>query len=171
MLQFTVPQFIDVEDKIIGPVTTRQFIIMLTGSIFIVLAYKLFDFTMFLAAGISILAVSGVIAFLKINGMPFHFFLLNFLQTMARPGLRVWYKVVERETADTDKETVISGGRLTAVPAKPFPASRLTELALIVDTKGAYQGNDSSYFHLPENSEMGGANKDNKPQPSAGDLK
>ena len=28
-MRFTVPQFIDVEDKIFGPLTTRQFLIML----------------------------------------------------------------------------------------------------------------------------------------------
>ncbi|KKS92044.1 MAG: hypothetical protein UV69_C0039G0006, partial [Parcubacteria group bacterium GW2011_GWE2_43_12] len=31
MQQFVVPQFIDVEDKIIGPITVRQFIIIMVG--------------------------------------------------------------------------------------------------------------------------------------------
>ena len=38
MQMFTVPQFIDVEDKIIGPITTRQFIICLVGLGLLVLA-------------------------------------------------------------------------------------------------------------------------------------
>ena len=45
MQQFTVPQFIDVEDKIIGPITTRQFVIMLAGFTLIGISYKLFDFS------------------------------------------------------------------------------------------------------------------------------
>ena len=33
MQQFTVPQFIDVEPKIIGPITTRQFLIFLAAGL------------------------------------------------------------------------------------------------------------------------------------------
>ncbi len=45
MRQFTVPQFIDVEDKIIGPLTVRQFLIMLTGFAVIGVSYKFADFS------------------------------------------------------------------------------------------------------------------------------
>ena len=50
MEQFTVPQFIDVEDKVIGPITVRQFIILLFGGGFIFIAYRLSDFVLFLIA-------------------------------------------------------------------------------------------------------------------------
>ena len=92
MKQFVVPQFIDVEDKIIGPVTTRQFIILLIGSFILFIAYKLADTALF----ILILAVVGgfclLLAFMKINGQAFHYFLLNIVQTARRPSLRIWYK-------------------------------------------------------------------------------
>ena len=48
MQQFVIPQFIDVEDKIIGPITVRQFIIMLAGGGLVFISYKLSDFTLFL---------------------------------------------------------------------------------------------------------------------------
>ena len=51
MQQFTVPQFIDVEDKVIGPITVRQFIIMLAGFLAIAICYKLLDFAAFIVAG------------------------------------------------------------------------------------------------------------------------
>lgn len=43
MLQFTVPQFIDVEDKIIGTITVRQFIILLVAAILIAVSYRVLD--------------------------------------------------------------------------------------------------------------------------------
>ena len=43
MQQFTVPQFIDFEDKIIGPITTRQFLILMGGFVAIALCYAIFD--------------------------------------------------------------------------------------------------------------------------------
>lgn len=138
MLQFTVPQFIDVEDKIIGPITVRQFLIILTGCIFMGISYKLFDFSLFLTISIIIFIISVVFGFVKVNGMPFHFFVLNFVQTGKRPNLRIWNNeltvVVEvEENEHPAKEKFIP-------PPKLISSSRLTELALIVDTKGAYRG-------------------------------
>ena len=46
--RFIVPQFIDAEDKILGPITVRQFIIMIVGGLLIFAAYKLADFGLFL---------------------------------------------------------------------------------------------------------------------------
>ena len=48
MQKFIVPQFIDVESKIIGPITTRQFLIMLAGLILGFAAYKLSDLGSFI---------------------------------------------------------------------------------------------------------------------------
>jgi len=84
MQQFTVPQFIDVEDKIIGPITVRQFIIMLTGAIIDAICYKLADFSLFVTLTVLIMGSSLIIAFLRINGRPFHFFIFNFFETLKK---------------------------------------------------------------------------------------
>jgi len=94
MQQFVVPQFIDVEDKVIGPITVRQFIIMLVGGGLIFIAYKLADFALFLLEFVLIAAVTFIIAFIKINGRPIHYFLLNIIQTSRRPRVRVWQKIL-----------------------------------------------------------------------------
>ncbi|BFD24813.1 MAG: PrgI family protein [Candidatus Parcubacteria bacterium] len=138
MQQFTVPQFIDVEDKIIGPITTRQFVILLAGGILIAIFYKLLDFAAFIFAALLILGLSAVLAFVKINGRPFHFFLLNLLQTFRRPKLRVWNNRYGHP-ADTDRIPTLKFDN--AKNAKEyFERSRLAELALIVDTQGEYRG-------------------------------
>jgi len=141
MQQFTVPQFIDVESKIIGPITTRQFLIFLGAATIIGVSYKIFDFALFLTIGIVVFAVAGTFAFLKINGRPFHFFVLNLIQTWRRPSLRVWNHIlgyVERPDAiDVVKEEKI------IVKKEPFKSSRLADLALVVDTKGRYRGDNS----------------------------
>lgn len=141
MQQFIVPQFIDVESKIIGPITTRQFLIFLGAAIIIGLSYRLFDFSLFLTIAIVVALISGTFAFLKINGRPFHFFVLNFVQTLRRANVRVWnHKLgpleqyvkepeIKKETAPVAKET--------------YHSSRLADLALVVDTKGRYRGDDN----------------------------
>lgn len=142
MQQFTVPQFIDVEDKIIGPITARQFVIMLSGFMLIALFYRILNFSTFLFFGVITFGVSGVFAFFKINGMPFHFFILNFVQTSKRSGLRVWNKDDFEGMEVEDHDDIIAEEILTP-SHKPYSASHLTELALIVDTQGAYKGGDN----------------------------
>lgn len=140
MMQFTVPQFIDVEDKIFGPITVRQFVIMLVTALLIALSYRLFDFSLFVVLGLLFFTIGTTFAFVKINGTPFHFFLLNLIQTFKKPRLRIWHKDDTLITVEFDTEPA-------AVPVQAvdrhYTASRLNELSLIVDTQGSYQGETS----------------------------
>lgn len=138
MQQFTVPQFIDVESKIIGPITTRQFLILLGGAVVIGISYKLFDFSLFLTIGIVVLIITAVFAFIKVNGRPFHYFVLNLTQTIRRPGIRVWNNRLT--TIEEMVETTFVKPEVKPEPKEFYQKSRLAELALIVDTKGRYKG-------------------------------
>ncbi|HBA36649.1 TPA: hypothetical protein DCZ15_02110 [Candidatus Falkowbacteria bacterium] len=138
MQQFTVPQFLDVESKIIGPLTTRQFLIILAAAIIMAISYRLFDFSLFLVIAIIITIIAAVFSFVKVNSQPFHLFVLNAIQTVRRPGLRVWNNrlvAIEQE----EKLDIIKPG-YEPETKKEYKTSRLAELALIVDTKGRYKG-------------------------------
>ncbi|MBU0457919.1 PrgI family protein, partial [Patescibacteria group bacterium] len=71
-----VPQFIDVESKIFGPITMRQFITVLVAVFLEFIIYKLSDFTLFLVLSAVVFPAAGAMAFMKIGGIPVpHFFL------------------------------------------------------------------------------------------------
>lgn len=74
MQQFTVPQFIDVESKIIGPLTTRQFIILLVAAIISGIAYKIFDFSLFVTFSVIVLGIAAVLLLLELAAVRFIFF-------------------------------------------------------------------------------------------------
>ena len=143
MQQFTVPQFIDVESKIIGPVTTRQFLIFLGAAVVIALSYRLFDFSLFLMIAIIIGIIAVVFAFVKVNGRPFHFFVLNLVQTMGRSHTRVWHRTDDGSSVEANTPD-IAGTAKAPVSKERFHQSKLAELSLIVDTKGRYKGDDDS---------------------------
>ena len=141
--RFMVPQFIEVEAKIFGPVTARQFIMLLVGAGICFLEYKVFDFTLFLISGIITVLITVIFAFIRVNGQPFHYFLLNFLQTLRRPKIKVWKKsytpkdiALYREMETYKKESA------PAIKKESLGFSRLSELSLIVNTGGAYEGED-----------------------------
>lgn len=142
--QFTVPQFIDVEDKIIGPITTRQFIIMVVGGLFIFIWYKAFTFWWFIAASLGTVGFVALLGFIKINGQQFHYFLINLVETVKRPSLRVWSKEVNvKEIKKQLSEDEVSLPVATMPVRRRHAGSRLAELSLIVDTGGAYGGETS----------------------------
>lgn len=132
--QFLVPQFIEVETRIIGPVTTRQFFIMLIDGMICFIWYKLFYFNTFVVVTVLQTTVFGIVAFAKINGQSFHLFFLNLLQTLKRPRLRVWAKEVIAKIVEPEKEEAVRRPPRKAA----LPASRLSSLSLMVDTGGAY---------------------------------
>jgi len=136
-MKFVVPQFIDIEPKIIGPVTPRQFLILVVtgGAIFV--AYKLSDFSLFIVEAVFILALGGIVAFLKINGLPLHYFILNISQTIRKPMLRIWRKdfILVRELQLKEKHKVAP----PPIPRKSLSIARLSNLSLLVDTGGMFR--------------------------------
>ena len=137
--QFTVPQFIDAEDKVFGPITARQFIIIMIVGLTEFIFFKAFRFAIFLTAGIPFFAIGMIFAFAKINGQPFHYFMLNLIQTVKKPGLRVWDK---RLTDSEIKLLIKKEDEVVVDPPKRkerVSGSRLQELTLVVNTGGVYK--------------------------------
>jgi len=140
--QFVVPQFIDSEDKILGPVTARQFVILMIVGFTDFLLFKLLPFVQFLLVAIPLIVLGGILAFVKINGQPFHFFLLNIIQTFRKPALRVWDKSLSTaEVKDYLNQTTPPPPPPTPRKA-PMSSSRLQELSLVVNTGGVYKPED-----------------------------
>jgi hypothetical protein len=141
MNQFMVPQFIDVEDKIFGPITSRQFVIILVGGLLCFLSFKFADTSLFIVLLALIGGLTLIFAFATINGQPFHFFLLNILQTTRRPSRRAWNKfntVAELKAImkDNEPEKVEEKADLT----KSASHTRIRDLSLMVNTGGYYKG-------------------------------
>lgn len=70
MAQYQVPQFIEVEDKIFGPLTLRQFIWLAGGGSICLIFFTLLPFYLFVACSIPVMVFSAGLAFYKVNGRP-----------------------------------------------------------------------------------------------------
>lgn len=137
--QFVVPQFLDVEAKIIGPVTARQFLILLGVLLVEFIIYRIFLSALFMIGlGVPVFVAGLVFAFFKVNGQPFHFIALNMVQTLRKPPLRVWDKTL----SDGDLRVFLKKDEKAPPPPParkaPIQRSRLNELTLVVNTGGVY---------------------------------
>lgn len=139
MQKFIVPQFIDVESKILGPITVRQFVTVAVGGVVIFVTYRLADFSLFLLLFLVEALIIAVVGFFRFNGHPFHIFLLNVLSTYRKPSLRVWMKEEPRAESNRKKKKGEQKERVF-IPKKTISSAKLSELALIIDTGGIYKG-------------------------------
>lgn len=145
--QYIVPQFIDVEDKVIGPVSVRQFVIILGGAGLIVGAYQILvrlanQTNAFIVTGIGIMAGMVAFAFVKVNGRPFHHFLINVLQSLKNPRRRLWNNQIG-ERLEYRREPAPP----PPIPTKkPLTGTKLAQLALLVDTGGAYHEDEELVY-------------------------
>jgi hypothetical protein len=139
MQQFTVPQFIEVEDKIIGPITIRQFLIILGGGIVIFLGFRFGDTAMFVLTLIVVGILTLTFAFVKINGQPFHYFVLNIVQTSKKPSLRIWQKDYSNEDLDYLRKRDTEIEVVEHIEKKQVRRKHIRDLSLIVNTGGYYK--------------------------------
>ncbi|TAK03998.1 PrgI family protein [Patescibacteria group bacterium] len=142
--QFVVPQFIDAEDKILGPVTGRQFVIMLVVLMTDAILYKALPFVYFLMTAIPLFAMGVVLAFARVNGQPFHYFILNITQTFRKPQLRVWDKTLNDGELRALTRSVAPPPPAPPLRKAPVSASKLAELTLVVNTGGVYKPENGS---------------------------
>lgn len=91
-MRFEVPQFIEVEDKVVGPLTWKQFIFVAGGIGAGVLLFVFGGFLLFAVVGIPIVALAGFLAFHQINNRPFSIFLESVVSYFSGTKLYLWKK-------------------------------------------------------------------------------
>jgi len=129
-MRFQVPQFIDVEDKIFGPLTLKQFIYLAGagGLVFISFAF-LPKFFAFLIGGIA--AMFGVaLAFYKVDNRPFIVVLESAFNYFTKSRLYLWQK--------KDKPIETQSMERSVVPTSALPKvgeGKLKDLAWNLDIR------------------------------------
>jgi hypothetical protein len=95
-MRFQIPQFIDVEDKIFGPFTLKQFIYLAGGAAVAVVGTTFFGlfFGLLVTSPIVILALA--LAFYKVNNRPFIFVMESAFKYFLKDKLYIWQKKEEQ---------------------------------------------------------------------------
>lgn len=93
-MQFKVPQDVQREDTIIGPITLKQMGILGIGGGLAYSIYVTLSKTYFIEIWLPPVAIISLItlafAFLKIHQLPFHEYLMNMIEYNVLPKKRMW---------------------------------------------------------------------------------
>ena len=130
-MQFQVPQFIEVEDKIVGPLTFKQFVFIAGG---LGMAYVVFRILPLILAApliVAILGFAAALAFLEINGRPFLLALENGFYYFLHPKLYLWNNERSKRPAIKKAQEPSRGSASVYVPK--LSDSKLHELSWSLD--------------------------------------
>lgn len=134
-MRFQVPQYIEVEDKIIGPLTLKQFIYLAGGAAGAFVAWRFLPQLVAFLVIPAIGALAAALAFFKVNNKPF----VNTLEAAFKytfgSKLYIWKKVPKVITAKEEEE-----GTYASLYVPKLSDSKLKDLNWSLDVKKAPGG-------------------------------
>ncbi|OGF51798.1 hypothetical protein A3I27_04455 [Candidatus Giovannonibacteria bacterium RIFCSPLOWO2_02_FULL_43_11b] len=143
MRQFQVPQFIEVEDKIFGPLTLKQFLYIVGGAGMTFLLYALLrsflPLFIILTLAAPLITFFFALAFYKINGQPFMKILENALTHYTNSRLYIWKKINRPITITEEKSEFLHRNNFSLLKKRapsPNQGAKLQDLAWSIEVRG-----------------------------------
>lgn len=128
-MQFNIPQFIDKEDKIVGPLTAKQLGWLFGAGAIMLVLWAFLDNSALIAAAIPIALIFGALAFYRPNNQPLISFLFASIHYFIRPKIYVWKRIPEpaRQVKKAAQKT------MTAIEKKELSSRKIEEISKLLD--------------------------------------
>ena len=95
-MQFQVPQFIETEDRIVGPLTIKQFLYIGAGSALCFLLFFYLNPVPWIILSMIIISVAVSFAFIQINGRPLSVAFISAASYYWKPKMYLWQRTPEK---------------------------------------------------------------------------
>jgi len=145
-MQFPVPQNVEIEDKLIGPLTLKQFLYLLAGGILEFFFFSVFDTELFVLISIPTIGLAAAFAFVKVYDQKFSDFLLIMMRFAVTAKKRVWKRMPGALTSQSTFGQVVKTkskeeqNRIREViKEKQLRLEKLDDLVKILDTVGGLE--------------------------------
>ena len=134
-MRFTMPQFIEEEAKILGPLVFKQIIYLGIAAVICFILYFSVPFFVFLFGCVILMGGGMALAFVKIGGKSLPSILANFLKFSLTSNIYIWKKseqpVIKVYKKKIEPTELIEEG----LPLKIAGKSRLKKLQTEIETK------------------------------------
>jgi len=141
-MEFTIPQFIEKESKLVGPFNRNQLILFSSAAgicIFLFFTNAL-PMPVFIAVAVILLGGALALCFVKIKGIPVPTLIKNFSLFVFKPKIYIWKrKVFTPLPIKTTMEKTVKKDDKEKSPLKLQGKSRLRDLSLYIETKNIRQ--------------------------------
>ena len=127
---FNVPQFIDIEDKIVGPLTAKQLGWLGIAGVLLLIFWSPLVFSTFLPVAVITVGIFGALAFYRPYNQPLLNFLMSGVNFFMKPKVYVWKRYYDNmkvaKKIQQPKEEII-------VKRKVLDNSKVEELTKILN--------------------------------------
>ncbi len=96
-MQYQVPQFIEIEDKILSFVTVKQFVYSFIVAMAIMILYFVLNLTLWIIVAVVVGGVAAGLIFIQYNGRPLSALMVSMFFYFWRPRQYVWKRKEEVE--------------------------------------------------------------------------
>jgi membrane protein implicated in regulation of membrane protease activity len=127
-----VPQYIDVEDKIVGPLTAKQLGWMVALGVILMILWNMTPKPVFFIVGLPLVILFVALAFYKPYGQPLGSFIIFGVMYFFRPKVYFWKR---SQTADV-KDSQKNQKEEAQLPDKRISSESLRDLAQLLDSEG-----------------------------------
>lgn len=134
-MRFQVPQFIDIEDKIVGPFTLKQFLMYVVACMVLVPIYIYTDLSLFITIALPVLGIAAAFAHIRIYGKSLSQVMFAGILYLSKGQLYIWRRQKNQPFKIVDPEWN-AGLSDNINPALIRPASSLNVIAQSLETTG-----------------------------------
>ncbi len=134
-MRFQVPQFTEIEDKIFGPFTFKQFVYLIGGAGGIFVLYALLPLYLVVFFGIPVALFSLALAFYKVNNQPFVKITENAFRYFLGAKLYLWKKQETKAAPIKQKAPEKTEAEKLKAYAPKLTKNKLEDLAWSLDIK------------------------------------
>ena len=127
-MRFEVPQFIDVEDKIFGPLTFKQFLYLLGGGALAYISFKLMPSPFWIPFSAAFAGLGLALAFYKINNRNFLDIATSWMAFQFKGKIYIWKRAPAPQVQKREVPKPVP-----QAPEKIFNEDTVTDLAQNLD--------------------------------------
>jgi hypothetical protein len=130
---YGVPQFIDVEDKVAGPLTWKQLGWILATGVLIAIVFFTVGGALAFVIAIPLILFAAALAFYRPGGMTFSAYITNFITFLFRPKFMIWDRPISQVSRPKLQQQAPTGD--TATRTRVVTLDEIRNLAAMVDRK------------------------------------
>ena len=137
-MEYQVPQFIDVEDKLVGPLTLKQFIYIAGAGGLTIVFFSYLPMLFAILLSLPVVALGAALAFYKVNNKPFIEVLEAGFNYYTSKKLMLWKYTAPTTQETTNAAAVAAEAERAARSIRGAPRltrGKLSELAWSLDVK------------------------------------
>lgn len=129
-MQYQVPQFIEIEDKIFGPLTLKQFLYLAGAGGICLIFFTVLPLWLTVILGIPVVAFAAALAFYEVNGRPLIVAVEHAFGYIFGSKLYLWKQ--RQHQAPKEVAKVVTSAQM---PVPKLSESRLKDLAWSLNIK------------------------------------